>query len=294
MTMTEVEQLKARVTLLESRAGSLVNHLDREFLSDEAREAHLAMKEAVDDDNASKVRQQPITVRYTNWKSETRNRTIVPLAVWFGLSDFHEGEQWFIKALDAEKDSVRNFALLDISSTMDESFQARVQPWMHECFGHEISMDAVERNHRFLEEALELVQACGATRREALQMVDYVFNRDVGERQQEVGGVMVTLAALCLAHKISMHQCGEVELKRIWGKALEIREKQANKPKASPLPQFVPESQQSDDRQFMRDILDRLEFAANSSGIDSLESLIRWLPHMTMSDDSENETATEH
>ena len=39
--------------------------------------------------------------------------------------------------------------------------------------------------HRFLEEALELVQACGATASEAHQLVDYVYGRPVGEPAQE-------------------------------------------------------------------------------------------------------------
>lgn len=118
-------------------------------------------------------------------------------------------------------------------------FQARVQPWMLECFGQVIASDAKERNHRFLEESLELVQACGCTQSEAHQLVDYVYGRDVGKKHQEVGGVMVTLAALCLAQHLDMHDCGEVELARIWTKVEQIRAKQSAKPKHSPLPQHV-------------------------------------------------------
>lgn len=117
------------------------------------------------------------------------------------------------------------------------SFQYRVKPWMAECFGAEISGDQQERNHRFLEEALELVQACGATASEAHQLVDYVYGRPVGDKIQEIGGVMVTLAALCLAHGLNMHIAGETELQRIWTNVDQIREKQAAKPKHSPLPQ---------------------------------------------------------
>jgi hypothetical protein len=116
-------------------------------------------------------------------------------------------------------------------------FQDRVQPWMMECFGVEISADSIERNHRFLEESLELVQACGCTQSEAHQLVDYVFGRPIGEKEQEVGGVMVTLAALCLAQSVDMHKCGETELARVWTKVEQIRAKQAAKPKHSPLPQ---------------------------------------------------------
>jgi hypothetical protein len=116
------------------------------------------------------------------------------------------------------------------------SFQQRVEPWMRECFGDVIPFDKTERNHRFIEEALELVQACGATASECHQLVDYVFNRPVGYPYQESGGVMVTHAALCLANGLDMHQNGETELARIWTKIEAIRAKQAAKPKHSPLP----------------------------------------------------------
>ncbi|CAN7607532.1 hypothetical protein LJR034_004639 [Caballeronia sp. LjRoot34] len=118
-----------------------------------------------------------------------------------------------------------------------EPFQRRVQPWMLACFGLEIANDRIERNHRFFEEATEAVQANGMTRSEAHQLVDYTFDRPIGELHQEIGGVMVTLAALCLASDEDMHAAGETELARIWTKVEKIRAKQAAKPKHSPLPE---------------------------------------------------------
>lgn len=117
-----------------------------------------------------------------------------------------------------------------------DSLQNRVRPWLLQCFGQTIAADKTERNHRFLEESLELVQACGCTKDEAHQLVEYVYGRPVGEPSQEVGGVMVTLAALCLANALDMHEAGETELARIWTKVAQIRAKQAAKPKHSPLP----------------------------------------------------------
>ncbi|MDQ7981940.1 hypothetical protein QYH69_32470 [Paraburkholderia sp. SARCC-3016] len=118
-------------------------------------------------------------------------------------------------------------------------FQARVRPWMLECFGAEIAADRMERNHRFYEEAGEAVQANGMTREEAHALVDYTWDRPVGELHQEVGGVMVTLAALCLASGVDMHAAGETELARINvpETVVKIRAKQAAKPKHSPLPE---------------------------------------------------------
>lgn len=116
------------------------------------------------------------------------------------------------------------------------TFQERVRNWMVACFGHEIPKDKVERNHRFLEEALELVQAAGCTSIEAYRLVDYVYGRPVGELSQEIGGVMVTLMALADAHTTDAEICGHLELARCWDNIMKIREKQAAKPKMSPLP----------------------------------------------------------
>jgi hypothetical protein len=118
----------------------------------------------------------------------------------------------------------------------ETSFQNRVKPWMMEAFSMEICRDIQERCHRFIEESLELVQACGTDRSEVQQLVEYVYGRPVGEKIQEIGGVMVTLAALCLAEDLNMHEAGEIELARIWNYIDKIRAKQAAKPKHSPLP----------------------------------------------------------
>ena len=95
----------------------------------------------------------------------------------------------------------------------------------------------MERNHRFLEESLELVQALGCTQSEAHQLVDYVFSRPVGDASQECGGVMVTLAALATPNALDIVACAEKELYRVTQNVEKIRAKQAAKPRHSPLPE---------------------------------------------------------
>lgn len=119
---------------------------------------------------------------------------------------------------------------------LEAAFQHRVQPWMMACFGPEISGDKLERSDRFIEEALELAQSGDYPRERVLALVDYVYGRAQGDMPQEVGGVMVTLAAFCLAHDIDMHEAGETELARVWTKVEKIRAKHAAKPTGSALP----------------------------------------------------------
>lgn len=144
----------------------------------------------------------------------------------------------------------------------DASFQARVVEWAKACFGDAVAGDMLERADRFFEEAAELYQAAAEARRaraatfdpaldgagekalaleearrRAHQLVDYTFARDVGHLGQEMGGVLLTTAALAGAYDLDMHAEGETELCRVLGKIEKIRAKQAAKPSGSALPQ---------------------------------------------------------
>ena len=92
------------------------------------------------------------------------------------------------------------------------TFQSRVREWLNACFSRASVGDKQERMHRFLEEALELAQATGCSKREALELVDYVFARKIGDAGQEVGGVMVTLAGLCDTANVDLESAAEAEL----------------------------------------------------------------------------------
>ena len=117
------------------------------------------------------------------------------------------------------------------------SFQKRVEEWLSACFSASVRQDRYERTHRFLEEALELAQANGCTRKDAFALVDYVYSRPRGNPELEVGGVIVTLAGLCSASNIDMQAAGNQELDRNWKRIESIRAKHAAKPHGSPLPQ---------------------------------------------------------
>lgn len=115
-------------------------------------------------------------------------------------------------------------------------FQRRVTDWVVTCFGGVRAIEPLERAQRMLEEALELAQACGCTEGDAHKLAEYVFARPPGSVQEEVGGVMVTVAALCGAVSVDMAAAGETELDRDWTRIDEIRAKAEGRPPGTPLP----------------------------------------------------------
>lgn len=58
---------------------------------------------------------EPVALTYTNWRGETAVRTLTPLYVWFGATEWHPDPQWLLHAIDAEK-GPRDFALKDFGA----------------------------------------------------------------------------------------------------------------------------------------------------------------------------------
>lgn len=52
-----------------------------------------------------------IVFDYTNYKGVRSRRTVEPIAVWFGSTEHHPEEQWFLHALDFDKKEERDFPL---------------------------------------------------------------------------------------------------------------------------------------------------------------------------------------
>ncbi len=57
---------------------------------------------------------QQVIIDYTNHRGVRAERLIEPRTMWFGTSEWHDGQQWFLNAEDVEKRGVRDFAMRDI------------------------------------------------------------------------------------------------------------------------------------------------------------------------------------
>lgn len=54
---------------------------------------------------------------YTNYRGETANRSIIPLSIRFGSTDWHHEPQWLLKAWDEDRQAWREYALKDFDFT---------------------------------------------------------------------------------------------------------------------------------------------------------------------------------
>ena len=57
-----------------------------------------------------------VQFKYCNYKGDLRIRKVIPAEIWFGTTEYHPGEQWFLKAFDVEKEDYRDFSMKDIVS----------------------------------------------------------------------------------------------------------------------------------------------------------------------------------
>lgn len=91
--------------------------------------------------------------------------------------------------------------------------QRRMTEWGVSVFGPAYATDTIERCRRFIEEAIELVQATGEMSEDDVRtLASYVYRRPPGVPVQEVGGALLTLGALSECLKVDMFAAAESEL----------------------------------------------------------------------------------
>lgn len=97
---------------------------------------------------------------------------------------------------------------------MRDQRQVVIGNWARDTFG-ESAMQIDERARRFLEEALELAQACGVSLDDSLRSVRVVYARPAGSIEQEMGGVGTTLLTLAQMAGFSADECEASEVRRV-------------------------------------------------------------------------------
>lgn len=94
-------------------------------------------------------------------------------------------------------------------------FQNDMAAWGLEVLGSMTMNDQRVRAYRFLEEALELAQACGVTTDNVDSLVDYTFAHPVGEVDDEIGGTLATIALLATSFGYNLDLCAAKQLSKI-------------------------------------------------------------------------------
>lgn len=93
--------------------------------------------------------------------------------------------------------------------------------WAVRCFGDKHVINSGTRSLRTVEEAIELCQALGVSRELAHKAVDTVYSRPIGEPEQEIGGVLLTINILCESLGVDADALFERELRRVLMKSPE-------------------------------------------------------------------------
>ena len=135
----------------------------------------------------------------------------------------------------ARKHQKRRFEIWNPESDAEVlTFQKRVSAWVAKALGDDTAHNAPERSLRTVEEALELAQVCRVSREVLHRLVDYVFERPVGNAAQEISGVLVTLYSTADALDVNADEAFEAELARIQQPEVmeKIRRRQSEKREA--------------------------------------------------------------
>ncbi len=65
----------------------------------------------------------PLSFRYRNYRGEVSVRTVRPINIYFGSTEWHPEPQWLLAATDIEKGERRDFAIKDINPPAFTSFE---------------------------------------------------------------------------------------------------------------------------------------------------------------------------
>lgn len=120
-------------------------------------------------------------------------------------------------------------------------YQDRVAAAHHALF-HDDPTDIAERVARFFEEATETCQAFGLDFADAHQLVNYTYDRPVGEPAKEIGAAMLTLTSLCVVAGYNLMECAEADLEKLQRPETiaRIRAKRSTRHGRGPLPGIDP------------------------------------------------------
>lgn len=116
--------------------------------------------------------------------------------------------------------------------TNSPTFQDRATHWAVSTFGHDLAVkDKLERAQRFFEEACELAQSIGLSRKQAHAILDWKYDGTPGSIASEVGGTYLTLALLCEGYGLDMIRIADGTLDGCWDRKEQIKAKQKTKPR---------------------------------------------------------------
>lgn len=117
---------KKTISELEERIKELENVID--MCTDLAEKALASLESSVkDQQKTEKVGSELVLdidevptfqFTYVNWQDVVEERSVRPIKLWYGYSEYHTGPQWFMRAMCLERNAIRDFTLAGIRGTL--------------------------------------------------------------------------------------------------------------------------------------------------------------------------------
>lgn len=123
--------------------------------------------------------------------------------------------EWY-RGWDAAIDAV--LVTLPSVAQQPQPRQPRIVEWATSCFGTEQMSDPKVRALRLLEESIEFAQAVGVEIGRGESLLKYVYTREPGKPDQELGGVGVTWMAAAQSVGVLAEDCLDAEMARVFAK----------------------------------------------------------------------------
>lgn len=68
-----------------------------------------------------------VSFSYKNWREEIKVYEVKPIKIWYGSTEFHKDEQFFLKAMDVTRNVERDFAINDILEVYPQIEKEKLQ-----------------------------------------------------------------------------------------------------------------------------------------------------------------------
>ena len=110
------EPTKAMITIKNVENTTIDITINEDWTYTEAAQKFFQELKAI---SLQAIPEEEFCAYYRNWRGEIAWRILIPKGIWYGKTEWHPQEQWFLKAEDTRDGKIKDFALCDFLGETD-------------------------------------------------------------------------------------------------------------------------------------------------------------------------------